>query len=54
MSKYAVLASLIVAAQTEIFVACHVALINSDQADIWRGLGSLSGVRMAAPRATTL
>ena len=35
MSKYAVLASLIAAAQTAIFVACHVhvALINSDQAD---------------------
>ena len=33
MSKYAMLASLIAAAQTAIFVACHVALINSDQAD---------------------
>ena len=33
MSKYAVLAALIAAAQTAIFVACHVALINSDQAD---------------------
>ena len=31
MSKYAVLASLIAAAQTAIFVACQVALINSDQ-----------------------
>ena len=33
MSKYAVLASLIAAAQTAIFLACHVALINSGQAD---------------------
>ena len=33
MSKYVTLASLIAAAQTAIFVAGHVALINSDQAD---------------------
>ena len=33
MSKYAMLATLIAAAKTAVFVACHVALINSDQVD---------------------
>ena len=33
MSKFAMIAALIAAVQTAIFVGCHVALINQEQAD---------------------